>query len=117
MARLKITIEGEMSPEEMKRYIAAAWGNLPRDIAVSEVDLDEPSGTVGVPVLAIEETVAVPVVADPIQELPAWFLCRHTVELQKALPGSAGHCGQRAGFRSGRSGYSLPAVAGTCSHP
>jgi len=71
MARLKITIEGEMSPEEMKRYIAAAWGNLPRDIAVSEVDLDEPSGTLEVPVLAIEETVAVPVVVDPIQELPA----------------------------------------------
>lgn len=50
MARLKITIEGEMSPEEMKRYIAAAWGNLPRDIAVSEVDLDEPVTQVATPV-------------------------------------------------------------------
>lgn len=42
MARLKITIEGEMSPEEMKRYIMAAWGNLPRDVAISEVDESTP---------------------------------------------------------------------------
>lgn len=78
MARLKITIEGEMSPEEMKQYIAAAWGNLPRDIAVSEVDLDEPSGTLEVPVETITEPA--PVVEpepepeptlEPVVEAPA----------------------------------------------
>ena len=61
MARLKITIEGEMSPEEMKRYIAAAWGNLPRDIAVSEIEPDEPSGTVKVPVIEQPAVAVVPV--------------------------------------------------------
>jgi hypothetical protein len=56
MARLRIVIEGEMSPEEMKQYIAAAWGcNVPRDVAISTVDLDEPSGTVDVPVETITE--------------------------------------------------------------
>ncbi len=49
MARLKITIEGEMSPEEVKRYIMTAWAGLPHDVAVSEVDLREPAGTVEVP--------------------------------------------------------------------
>lgn len=49
MARLKITIEGEMSPEEVKRYIVAAWANLPHEVAVSEVDMREPAGTVEVP--------------------------------------------------------------------
>lgn len=49
MARLKITIEGEMSPEEVKRYIVAAWAGLPHEVAVSEVDLDAPTGTSKVP--------------------------------------------------------------------
>lgn len=33
MARLKITIEGDMSPDEMKLYLASIWGDLPRDKA------------------------------------------------------------------------------------
>lgn len=49
MARLKITIEGEMSPEEVKRYIVAAWAGLPHEVAVSEVDLDESTGALEVP--------------------------------------------------------------------
>lgn len=49
MARLKITIEGEMSPEEVKRYIVAAWAGLPHEVAVSEVDLNESTGTLEVP--------------------------------------------------------------------
>lgn len=43
MARLRIVIEGEMSPEELKTYMAAAWSlkaQLPHDVALSTVDLD-----------------------------------------------------------------------------
>lgn len=33
MARLKITIEGDMSPDELKLYLASIWADLPRDKA------------------------------------------------------------------------------------
>lgn len=50
MARLRIVIEGEMSPEELKTYMAAAWSlkaHLPHDVALSTVDLDaEPAAPV-----------------------------------------------------------------------
>lgn len=58
MARLKITIEGEMSPEEMKRYIAAAWGNLPRDIAISEMESDDPVPQTATPAPVFSEPVS-----------------------------------------------------------
>lgn len=64
MARLKITIEGEMSPEEVKRYIVAAWAGLPHEVAVSEVDLNESTGTVKVPPPAAPEPA--PVEAAPV---------------------------------------------------
>lgn len=64
MARLKITIEGEMSPEEMKRYIMAAWGNLPRDIAISEVDTSEPNAEL------VEALHATPEPAPPVPVAP-----------------------------------------------
>lgn len=64
MARLKITIEGEMSPEEVKRYIVAAWAGLPHEVAVSEVDLNESTGTSKVPPPAAPEPA--PVEAAPV---------------------------------------------------
>jgi hypothetical protein len=99
MARLRITIEGEMSPEELKAYISAAWGlkaQLPHDVALSTVDLDaEPhaNGTAAVQVAqepateaiatpsaspseAIDETIvkpepSAPAVVEPEQPAPA----------------------------------------------
>ena len=69
MARLKITIEGEMSPEEVKRYIVAAWANLPHEVAVSEFETDGPQP---VPVkIAAPEPVAVPVVQMPVAVVEA----------------------------------------------
>lgn len=68
MARLRITIEGEMSPEELKAYMAAAWSlkaQLPHDVALSTVDLDaEPAAPVAEePAPVVEpEPVALPVV-------------------------------------------------------
>ena len=40
MARLKITIEGEMTPEEMRHYIATAWGALPPSAV--QIEQEEP---------------------------------------------------------------------------
>lgn len=71
MARLKITIEGEMSPEEIKRYIVAAWAGLPHEVAVSEVDMREPAGTVEVPVAVPAPVAPVPVELVPVVESPA----------------------------------------------
>ena len=62
MARLRITIEGEMSPEELKTYMAAAWSlkaQLPHDVALSTVDLDESS-----PVAQEPATEAIPAPSD-----------------------------------------------------
>ncbi len=67
MARLRITIEGEMSPEELKAYISAAWSlkaQLPHDVALSTVDLDESAP------VAQEEPSAPPVV-EPEPSAPA----------------------------------------------
>lgn len=63
MARLRIVIEGEISPEELKTYMAAAWSlkaHLPHDVALSTVDLDAEPAT---PVAPTEQ---LPVFADPI---------------------------------------------------
>lgn len=52
MARLKITIEGEMTPEEMQRYIAATWGNfkdLPRDSAEYVTEVEAPQAATPAP--------------------------------------------------------------------
>lgn len=75
MARLRIVIEGEMSPEELKTYMAAAWSlkaQLPHDVALSTVDLDaEPPAPVAQePALVVEsEPAALPVVEpEPIPE-------------------------------------------------
>ncbi len=67
MARLKITIEGEMSPEDMKRYIAAAWGNLPHDIAVSEVETDDPAPQAATPAPVFSEPVSTAPVPAPVE--------------------------------------------------
>lgn len=67
MARLRITIEGEMSPEELKTYISAAWSlkaQLPHDVALSTVDLDESA-----PVA--QEEPSAPAVVEPEQPAPA----------------------------------------------
>lgn len=82
MARLKITIEGEMSPEEMKRYIMAAWGNLPRDIAISEVDTSEPNAELVEALHATSEIappvpVAPPVVPEPTPAVAEESLAQH----------------------------------------
>jgi len=67
MARLRITIEGEMSPEELKAYISAAWSlkaQLPHDVALSTVDLDESA-----PVA--QEEPSAPAVVEPEPSAPA----------------------------------------------
>ena len=106
MARLRIVIEGEMSPEEMKRYIAAAWGcDVPRDVAISTVDLDEaptpvaaPAETIQepeptpepVPVTVIDsEPVSVPVVEAPAEESMADRLnrCKKTSDMIELVGG------------------------------
>ena len=71
MARLKITIEGEMSPEEVKRYIVAAWAGLPHEVAVSEVDLNESTGTAKVPLAPAPELVAAAPEPAPVEAPPA----------------------------------------------
>lgn len=72
MARLKITIEGDMTPEEMKRYIVASWqlkAELPHDVAISTVDShdDEPAAPA-------------PVVVEPPATTPAPVAERSLVE-------------------------------------
>ena len=84
MARLRITIEGEMSPEELKTYMAAAWSlkaHLPHDVALSTVDLDaEPhaNGTAVVqsaqeepPPPVVKPEPSAPAVVEPEQPAPA----------------------------------------------
>ena len=71
MARLKITIEGEMSPEEVKRYIVAAWAGLPHEVAVSEVDLNESTGTVKVPTVTDWVPVEAAPAPAPVEAPPA----------------------------------------------
>ena len=56
MAKLRIVIEGEMTPEEMRQYIASAWGTLPAGAVLS--GMEEPSGTVEVPVVEAVQPVA-----------------------------------------------------------
>jgi len=66
MARLRMIIEGEMTPEEMQQYIAAAWGcKVPRDLAISTVEADPP-GSVTFP----WDATAAKEEAPPIRESP-----------------------------------------------
>ena len=77
MARLRITIEGEMSPEELKAYISAAWSlkaQLPHDLALSTVDLDESAPVAqeepSAPAI-VEPEPSAPAVVEPEQPAPA----------------------------------------------
>ena len=77
MARLRITIEGEMSPEELKAYISAAWSlkaQLPHDVALSTVDLDESAPVAQEEPSAppvVEPEPSAPAVVEPEQPAPA----------------------------------------------
>ena len=76
MARLRITIEGEMSPEELKTYMAAAWSlkaQLPHDVALSTVDLDESAPVAQEepsPPPVVEPEPSAPAVVEPEQPAP-----------------------------------------------
>lgn len=125
MARLRIVIEGEMSPEELKTYMAAAWSlkaQLPHDVALSTVDLDaEPhaNGTAAVQVAQEEpppppppepEPAALPVVEpEPIPE-PA--------PVEDSLVARMGKCATLAILidRLETEGMEWDAILRTCLH-
>lgn len=116
MARLRIVIEGEMSPEELKTYMAAAWSlkaHLPHDVALSTVDLDaEPAAPVAEePSPVVEsEPAALPVVEpEPIPE-PA--------PVEDSLVARMGKCATLAILidRLETEGMEWAAILRTCLH-
>lgn len=115
MARLRIVIEGEMSPEELKTYMAAAWSlkaQLPHDVALSTVNLDaEPhaNGTAAVQVAQEEPPPPPPPEPEPIPE-PA--------PVEDSLVARMGKCATLAILidRLETEGMEWDAILRTCLH-
>lgn len=115
MARLRIVIEGEMSPEELKTYMAAAWSlkaQMPHDVAISTVDLDaEPhaDGAAAVQVAQEEPPPPPPPAPEPIPE-PA--------PVEDSLVARMGKCATLAILidRLETEGMEWDAILRTCLH-